>query len=72
MDYKKISKKIKSSEHSEFNKFDFTDINNIKRRVENLIDPFDRNFKLNKINIDDTYPKYIIDNQDYYEEWILK
>jgi len=40
--------------------------------VENLIDPFDRNFKLNKINIDDTYPKYIIDNQDYYEEWILK
>ena len=72
MDYKKISKKIKSSEHSEFNKFDFTDINNIKRRVENLIDPFDRSFMLNKINIDDTYPKYIIDNQDYYEEWILK
>ena len=72
MDYKKISNKIKSSEHSEYNKFDFTNINNIKYRVENLIDPFDRNFSLDKINIDNTYPKYIVDNQNYYEEWILK
>jgi beta-1,4-mannosyl-glycoprotein beta-1,4-N-acetylglucosaminyltransferase len=72
MDYKKISNKIKASEHSEFNKPDFTDINNIKYRVESLLDPFDRNFRLNKIDIDDTYPRHIVDNQEYYKDWILR
>ena len=72
MDFQKISDKIRSSEHSEFNKSNFTDINNIQFRVENLIDPFDRNYKLKKIMIDDTYPKYIFNNQEYYTNWILK
>ena len=72
MDYQKISQKIKSSEHSEYNKVDFTNIDNIKNRVENLIDPFDRNYKLKKIKIDKTYPKYILANQEYYKDWILK
>ena len=72
MDYQKISNKIKSSEHSEYNKTDFTNIDNIKNRVENLIDPFDRNYKLKKIKIDETYPKFILDNQEYYKDWILK
>jgi len=72
MDYQKISQKIKSSEHSEYNKADFTNIDNIKNRVENLIDPFDRNYKLKKIKIDKTYPKYILANQEYYKDWILK
>ena len=72
MNYEKISNKIKSSEHSEFNKLDYTDLKNIKYRVENLIDPFDRNYKLNRINIDNTYPKYVLNNQEYYKDWILK
>ena len=72
MDFQKISDKIRSSEHSEFNKSNFTDIDNIQFRVENLIDPFDRNYKLKKIMIDDTYPKYIFNNQEYYTNWILK
>ena len=72
MNYEKISNKIKSSEHSEFNKSNFTNIDNIKYRVENLIDPFDRNYKLTKTRIDETYPKYIFNNQEYYKNWILK
>ena len=72
MDFQKISDKIKSSELFEFKKFNFTNINNIQFRVENLIDPFDRNYKLKKIKIDETYPKFILDNQEYYKDWILK
>ena len=71
MNYQKIAQKIKSSEHFEFNKSNFTDLDKIKYRVENLIDPFDRNFRLKKINIDDSYPAQIINNIEYYKNWIL-
>lgn len=72
MNYSDISKKIKSSEHSEFNKEKFTNVIKIKNRINNLIDPFDRNNKLIKVGIDETYPEYILNNQQYYEDWIIK
>ena len=71
MNYSKIAEKIKSSEHSEFNKKNFTSIEQIKNRVENLIDPFDRNFSLKKINIDDSFPSEIVKNKHLYKDWIL-
>lgn len=71
MDYKKIAEKIKSSEHSEFNKSKFTDLEKIKYRVKNLIDPFDRNFILKKKKIDNSFPEEIINNTSKYKEWIL-
>ena len=71
MDYKKIAEKIQSSEHSEFNKKEFTDVSKIKERVENLIDPFDRNYKLKKININETFPPDIVKNKHLYKDWIL-
>ena len=61
MTYEKIAEKIKSSEHSEYNKHEFTDIEKIKYRVENLIDPFDRKFNLRKIKIDDTFPDELLE-----------
>ena len=64
--------KIKSSEHSEYNKHEFTDIEKIKYRVENLIDPFDRKFNLRKIKIDDTFPDELFINQDKYKKWIIE
>ena len=33
-------------------------------------DIFDRGFKLKKIKIDETYPEYILDNQQKYLKWI--
>lgn len=72
MTYEKIAEKIKSSEHSEYNKNEFTDIKKIKYRVENLIDPFDRKFNLRKIKIDDTFPNELFRNQDKYKKWIVE
>ena len=71
MDYYKIAEKIKASEHSEFNKKEFTDVLKIKERVENLIDPFERNYKLKKIDINESFPSEIVKNKHLYKDWIL-
>ena len=68
---KEIAKKIENMAHTEFNKEQFKDIDKIKANIENLIDPFDRNFRLKKIKIDDSYPKYLLQNIELYKDWIL-
>ena len=69
-DPKGISKKIKSYSHSEYNKVEFTDEKNIEKRINNKVDIFDRNFKYKKVDLDDTFPKYILDNLGKYKNWI--
>ena len=59
-----ISSKIKSYVHDEYDLKKFTNINSIKDKIENYIDPFNRDKNLKKVILDDSYPKYIIDNQD--------
>lgn len=72
MSCEKIAEKIKSSEHSEFNNETFTNVEKIKNRVKKLIDPFDRGHDLQKVEVDNSFPNEIINNQDYYKEWIVK
>ena len=57
---------------SEFNKEEFTNISKIKFRIENLIDPFERKNKLTKVKINESFPNFLVNNQDYYSDWILK
>jgi beta-1,4-mannosyl-glycoprotein beta-1,4-N-acetylglucosaminyltransferase len=71
MEYSKIAEKIKASEHSEFNKEEFTNVSKIKNRVENLIDPFERNYKLKKIDINEGFPSEVVKNKHLYKDWIL-
>jgi len=66
-----ISKKIENMSHTEFNKEKFKNIDKIRENINNLIDPFDRNLRLKKVNIDDTYPEYLIKNIEKYKDWIL-
>ena len=68
---KGISKKIKSYSHSEYNKLEFTDEKKIEERIKNRIDIFDRKFKYKKVELDDTFPKYILENLSKYENWII-
>ena len=68
---KGISKKIQSYSHSEYNKSIYTDEKKIAERINNRIDIFDRNFKYAKIDIDDTFPKYILENINKYKDWII-
>ena len=65
-----ILNKIKSFSHGEFNN-DNLNIEEIERKIINNEDIFDRGTHLKKISLDDSYPKYIIDNQDKFSKWII-
>lgn len=68
---KNISEKIKNSGHIEYNKAKYTSIDNIKNKIENLKDIFDRNFIYKKISIDKSFPNYIKNNKKKFKTWII-
>ena len=67
-----ISKKIENMAHTEFNKEKFKDVSAIRKKINDLIDPFGRDLRLKKVEIDNSYPEYLLKNLDLYKEWILK
>ena len=66
-----IRKKIISYSHQEYNKEEFTDPEKIKNKISSGKDLFNRNIKYKKINIDNTFPKYIVENKKMLKDWIL-
>ena len=70
LDSEGISKKIQSFAHGEDNKEDNTDVNKIEKKMSKLLHPT-RGFELRKVEIDNSFPKYIIDNKVKLKEWIL-
>jgi len=71
LDSEKISEKIKSFAHGEDNKKDNTDVDKIEVKMEKLLHPT-KGFELTKVKIDNSFPKYILNNLSYYEKWIAK
>jgi len=66
-----ISKKIKSFAHGEFNKAHFIDEENIKKKISMGKDIFDRGINYRKVQLDNSFPKYIIDNKEKFKDWII-
>ncbi len=66
-----ISKKIKSFAHGEFNKENLTSEDAIRKKIEKGQDIFERGFNLKKVEIDSSFPDYIVKNQDKLKKWIL-
>ena len=69
-DVKNISKKIKSFAHGEFNKAEIVSEKNIELKINQGEDVLGRGYKIKKIEIDSSYPKYIINNKDKLKNWI--
>ena len=65
-----ILNKIKSFSHGEYNNKNINE-KNIEEKILNSEDIFGRDIKLKKINIDNTYPEYILRNKDKYSDWII-
>jgi beta-1,4-mannosyl-glycoprotein beta-1,4-N-acetylglucosaminyltransferase len=63
----KVIEKIEAYSHQEFNKPYYKD--NVKNNITSNNDPFFRG-TLTHVNIDDTYPKYILDNLEKYRHMI--
>ena len=66
-----ISKKMKSFAHGEYNKKDFTDQENIEKKISLGKDIFDRKISYKRVAIDKTFPDYIVDNKEKLKEWII-
>ena len=66
-----ISKKLKTFAHTEFSKNQYSDINIIKKNIEEHKDLFGRNITYTKVNMDNSFPEYILKNQNNLKEWIL-
>ena len=66
-----ISKKIKSFAHGEFNRDNIAEEENIRFKIENNKDIFDRGYKIKKIEVNETFPKYILKNKEKLKDWIV-
>ncbi len=66
-----ISKKIKSFAHGEFNKIDFTNEENIKNKIKIGKNIFDRGISYKKVQIDNSFPEYIVENKEKFRDWII-
>ncbi len=66
-----IRNKIISYSHQEYNTENFTNIDLIKKRISLGEDLFQRKIEYKKVDIDDTFPEYIIKNKDMFKNWIL-
>ncbi len=66
-----IKNKIISYSHQEFNKNEFTNTQNIEKRITDKKDLFDRDIKYEVIEIDKTFPEYIYNNIKKFNNWIV-
>lgn len=60
-----------SSAHQEENIPEISDLKKISSRLNNLKDIRGRDYEYQKVNIDNSYPKYIVDNLDKFKNWIV-
>ena len=66
----KILNKIRSFSHGEFYDENMNE-NTIKKKILNNEDIFNRGFRLKKIEMDSSYPEYILKNKEKYSKWII-
>ena len=66
-----IAKKIKSYSHGEFNTEENTNEEKINQKIKDNEDIYGRGFELKKIDIDETFPDYILNNKQLLKDWII-
>ena len=71
MTAEEISLKLKTFAHSEFSDEKFSSVKIIRQKIINNIDLFNRGHKYKVIKLDHKFPKYILNNQKKYDEFII-
>ena len=66
-----ISKKFKSLAETSWDKEEYYNLENIKKKIKQKKDLFNRGHTFERVEIDDTFPDYIQKNQNQYSDWIL-
>ena len=70
-DKKKISVKLKTFAHSEFSDEKFANENVINSKIQDRIDLFERGHKYKRVELDNSFPDFIIRNKAKYNNWII-
>tara|TARA_B100000780_G_C21102727_1_gene445098 strand:- start:1018 stop:1824 length:807 start_codon:yes stop_codon:yes gene_type:complete len=65
-----ISKKLKTFAHSEFAADKFTSISTIREKMSKRIDLFERGHEYKLVKIDNSFPNYLIENNNKFKEFI--
>ena len=71
MSLEKIKHKIESFAHGEWNTEKFSNIEHIEKQIEARRDIYNNNRILKKVEINNTYPRYILDNIEKFREFIV-
>lgn len=66
-----ISLKLKTFAHEEFSDSKFSSVKVIKDKINKKIDLFERGHKYKVLKLDDSFPKYILDNIDKFQKYII-
>ena len=67
----KISKKLKTSPHQEFSGEKYSSEENIHKKLNNFQDLYNRGHTYQKIDIDESYPEYFLNNTSKIKDYIL-
>ena len=70
-DLETISQKLKVFPHKEFSSKNYSDTEIIKNKINNLEDLFERGHKYEKVDLDESYPKYILNNLNLFKDYII-
>ena len=66
-----LLKKINSFSHGEHNKSEFANKESIEEKIKMKKNIFDLGFSYKKVDMDKSFPKYILENKDKFKEWII-
>ena len=65
-----ISKKLKTFAHKEFSSEEFSSVETIRNKINAKVDLFNRNEKYEVVRIDESFPKYLLDNLLKFKDYI--
>ena len=66
-----ISKKLKTFAHSEFSSKEFSSVENINKKIQKRQDLFNRGHLYEYVDIDNSFPNYLLKNIDKYKKFII-
>ena len=72
MSPEEISLKLKTFAHSEYSLNEFTNLDYIKKKIEDRQDLFGRGHQYKKVKLDNTFPDFLIQNKDYFKKFIIE
>jgi beta-1,4-mannosyl-glycoprotein beta-1,4-N-acetylglucosaminyltransferase len=67
-----ISKKLQASPHSEFSSKKYSDVDIIRKKISKLEDLYNRGHTYKKIEIDNMFPDYFLNNANLIKGYILE